>query len=250
MQQKNYYTLEEAAKILDITVDEIKDSIFGRERIIPTCYIAMPVQAGFFALDINGGNLIEEIVDFTGLVDIYGLKGHTREGVLTLLPDDLETLLSSTQTIFTLFHLHESGQWVRCILREEYAVNVDKLLINCERVAELEKYTVVKHVTTINNSSLTEPADPTTGDNGETQSPGEYILSLRGKSEPDEVIAALLKSKFPEMTSFDGMKLIDPERVRLWEESPSKQGRPKEWFNYRVKKGTAVLEERENMTVS
>lgn len=109
---------------------------------------------------------------------------------------------------------------------------------------------IVDYEAIVAAEKLPEPAATATGEGDELLTPLERVSQLRKGRECDEVIAAILKREYPELTAFDGMKFIDPERVKQWEESPCQQGRPKEWFNYRVKKGAVILKERENMTVS
>lgn len=69
------------------------------------------------------------------------------------------------------------------------------------------------------------------------QIPEEYVNSLRKQGKTDCEIALFLKNKFtPKITLHNLMKLIDYNRVKKWEESDPKIGRPKEWFNYLVNK--------------
>jgi hypothetical protein len=80
-----------------------------------------------------------------------------------------------------------------------------------------------------------------------SETPEEYVKYMRKKDEPDDLIAVHLKNKFPDLSAHECMKLIDPRRVELWEQLSIKQGRPKQWFYYLIKKREKELEKLEKL---
>lgn len=91
------------------------------------------------------------------------------------------------------------------------------------------------------NSSLDQTTIETQKEN--QSSPEEDVKLLREQNKPDAIIAYLLHEKYPDVNAFELMMAISPERVKQWDQSPSKQGRPKQWFYYLYKKGQKIIED-------
>ncbi len=75
----------------------------------------------------------------------------------------------------------------------------------------------------------------------DSQTPESYVAELRSNREKVEIIAVRLAEKFPGMTGYEYMKVLDPRRVQDWEQSEGQQGRPKQWYYYLKKQGERIL---------